>query len=141
MDGTQIEKKRVMLVDDAMLARRVVKNMLSRATQLEVVAEAVNGQDALDQLDTAMPDIILLDIEMPIMDGLEFLRHARLRSKAKVVVLSSVATTGSRKAAQARLLGADAVIAKPSGAISLDLDALRGNLVLRTIHSLLGIEQ
>ena len=132
-------KRTVMVVDDAMLVRRVVKNMVSRSPHLEVIAEAVNGQDALEKLREHDPDLVLLDIEMPIMDGLEFLRRARTRSRAKVVVLSSVATSGSPKAARARLLGADAVIAKPSGAVSLDLESLRGNLVMKTIYRLLEI--
>ena len=86
------------------------------------------------------PDLILLDIEMPEMDGLEFLRHARLKSKAKVVVLTSVAPEGSVKAMQARALGADAVITKPSGAVSYDLAEKRGSELVQTIYRLLGIE-
>jgi two-component system chemotaxis response regulator CheB len=86
------------------------------------------------------PDLILLDIEMPEMDGLEFLRHARLKSKAKVIVLTSVAPTGSPKAMRALALGADAVITKPSGAVSYDLEEKRGSELRQTIYRLLEIE-
>jgi len=84
--------------------------------------------------------LILLDIEMPEMDGLEFLRHARLKSKAKVVVLTSVAPIGSQRATQALTLGADVVITKPSGAVSYDLEEKRGTELRRAIYGLLGLE-
>jgi chemotaxis response regulator CheB len=75
---------------------------------------------------------------MPEMDGLEFLRQARPKTKAKIVILSSVALEGSPYAAKARLLGADAIITKPSGAVSLDLAAVRGAEMERTIKKILG---
>lgn len=132
-------KKRVMIVDDAAMMRLVIQNMLSGDPYLQMAGFAANGREALDQLPTVQPDLILLDIEMPEMDGLEFLRHARLKSKAKVVVLTSVAPKGSTKATQARLLGADAVISKPSGAVSYDLAEKRGSELRRVIYNLLGI--
>ena len=110
-------QKRVMVVDDASMMRLVIGNMLDKDPTFKVVANCGNGKEALDKLKSAAPDIILLDIEMPEMDGLTFLRHARLKTRAKIVILSSVADAGSPRAAQARRLGADAVIAKPSGAV------------------------
>ncbi|MDY7075993.1 MAG: response regulator [Chloroflexota bacterium] len=133
-------RKRVMIVDDAAMMRLVVQNMLSSDPNLKMAGFASNGKEALEKLAEVQPDLILLDIEMPEMDGLEFLRHARLKSKAKVVVLTSVAPKGSPKAMQAHALGADAVISKPSGAVSYDLEEKRGSELRRTIYRLLGIE-
>ena len=133
-------KKKIMVVDDAAMMRFVIKNMLGQDSNLDLAGFASNGKEALDQLDEVQPDLILLDLEMPEMDGLEFLRHARLRSQAKVVVLTSIAPKGSNKAMQARALGADAVIAKPSGAISYDLERKRGSEIKQTIYTLLEIE-
>ena len=133
-------KKKIMVVDDAAMMRFVIKNMLGQDSNLDLAGFASNGKEALDQLDEVQPDLILLDLEMPEMDGLEFLRHARLRSQAKVVVLTSIAPKGSNKAMQARALGADAVIAKPSGAISYDLERKRGSEIRQTIYELLEIE-
>lgn len=136
-----MKKKHLMIVDDAAMMRLVIKNMLSDDPYLRLVAFASNGKEALEKLDQFELDLILLDLEMPEMDGLEFLRHARLRSKAKVVVLTSVAPKGSRKAMQAYALGADAVITKPSGAVSYDLEEKRGSELRKTVYTLLGIAE
>jgi chemotaxis response regulator CheB len=135
-----MEKKRIMIVDDAAMMRLVIRNMLSDDPNLYLAGFASNGREALDKLAEVQPDLILLDIEMPEMDGLEFLRHARLKSDAKVVVLTSVAPKGSGKAMQAHALGADAVISKPSGAVSYDLEEKRGSELRQTIYKLLGVE-
>lgn len=133
------QKGRIMIVDDAPMMRIVIMNMLKTDPSLEIVGYASNGKEALTKLAQVNPDLILLDIEMPEMDGLEFLRHARLKSRAKMVVLSSIAQAGSKKAAEARALGADAVVSKPSGAISYDLEAKRGSEVSQIIHKLLNL--
>ena len=132
-------RERVMIVDDAAMMRLIVQNMLHGDPNLMLAGTASNGREALDKLADVNPDLILLDIEMPEMDGLEFLRHARLKSRAKVVVLTSVAPQGSPKAAQALALGADAVISKPSGAVSYDLEEKRGSELRQTIYRLLEI--
>jgi len=71
------------------------------------------------------------------MDGLTFLRHARLKSEAKIVILSSITTRGSDKASKARALGADAIIGKPSGTVSFDLQERKGSVLIDTIYKLL----
>jgi two-component system chemotaxis response regulator CheB len=134
-----MERKRLMVVDDAAMMRLVIQNMLHGDPNLMLAGFASNGREALDKLAEVKPDLILLDIEMPEMDGLEFLRHARLKSRAKVVVLTSVAPQGSPKAARALALGADAVISKPSGAVSYDLEEKRGSELRQTIYRLLEI--
>jgi two-component system chemotaxis response regulator CheB len=140
MEISDMDKKRVMIVDDAAMMRLVIQNMLHGDPYLKMAGFAVNGREALDKLAEVNPDLILLDIEMPEMDGLEFLRHARLKSRAKVVVLTSVAPAGSVKAMQALALGADAVISKPSGAVSYDLEEKRGSELRQTIYRLLNVE-
>lgn len=132
-------KKRIMVVDDASMMRIIIKNILTGDPNFYIAGFAENGKVALEKLPEVQPDLILLDIEMPEMDGLEFLRHARLKSKAKIVILSSVAATGSPKAIQARSLGADAVISKPSGAISFDLEEKRGSEIMQVIYKLLNL--
>ncbi len=135
-----MDKKKIMIVDDAAMMRLTVKNMFDQDPHLSVVDFAANGKDALDKLERVQPDLILLDIEMPEMNGLEFLCHVRLKSKAKVVMLTAVAPSGSARAAKARSMGADAIVSKPSGAISFDLVEKRGVQLKQVIYKLLEIE-
>ena len=129
---------KVMIVDDAAMMRLVISNFIAPLSEFEIVASASNGKAALEQL-KKHPDLelILLDIEMPEMDGLEFLRHAKLRTRAKIVILSSVAVAGSPHAAKARELGADAIVTKPSGAVSMDLAEKRGSQLVQTMKTLI----
>jgi chemotaxis response regulator CheB len=83
--------------------------------------------------------LILLDIEMPEMNGLEFLRLARLRTKAKIVILSSVAIEGSPYTEKAKKLGANAILTKPSGSVSLNLAEKCGAEIEQTIKRILAI--
>ncbi len=129
--------KNIMIVDDSAIMRRIIADMIGSFDDLAVCACAPNGAEALAQLKTAKPDLILLDIEMPVMNGLELLRHLKLRSPAKVIILSSVTGLGSEKAAQAIKLGADAIISKPSGAISMDLKKKCSDQLRHAIHCVL----
>ena len=131
--------KRVMLVDDSAMMRTIIRNMLEDDDQFQVVCVAANGQEALDQLDEANPDAILLDIEMPVMTGLEFLPHARLKTHAKIIILSSIAIAGSEASTKAKELGADAVISKPSGAVSFDLKEKLGSEIIQVLYEVLGL--
>ena len=134
------EKKKIMIVEDSNAMRLIIRNMINTNPNLMVIKTASNGKEALELLPTTSPDLILLDLEMPEMGGMEFLRLARLKTRAKIVVLSSIAIAGSAVAAQARGLGADGVISKPSGAVSYDLEEKRGSEFWTVIHQLLGIE-
>ena len=125
-----------MIVDDSTLVRTMLRGILEVEPALNIVAEAKDGQEALDLLSQYDPKLIILDIEMPIMDGLTFLKYARLRSQAKVIVLSSVGTVGSPKSIQAYKMGADVVLSKPSGVISLDLEEKRSSVLITAIKDL-----
>lgn len=129
----------VMIVDDAAMMRLYIASFLKTMPDFRVVAQASNGREALDKLAaTKDVDLILLDIEMPVMDGLEFLRHAKLKTRAKICMLSSVAVSGSPQAAKARELGADGVVAKPSGTVSHDLEEKSGEELARTMRALVA---
>ena len=134
-----MEKKKIMIVDDSSTMRLIIRNFINSDPNFTVIQTAVNGKDALEKLAVASPDLILLDIEMPEMDGLEFLRHARLKTRAKLVVLSSISDINSPARLQARALGADGVVGKPSGAISYDLEEKCGIEMWQVIYKLLGM--
>ena len=86
---------RVLLVDDAAVIRRLVAQALNRDPALEVVGTAADGQMALNRLTALQPDVVLLDLEMPVMDGWEFAARLRElerengRKRCTIVALSS----------------------------------------------------
>ncbi len=131
---------RVMIVDDSSMMRTVIADIVAADPAFDVVDRAGNGCEALEKLRCQDCDIVLLDIEMPRMNGLEALRRLRLFSGAKVIVVSSAAQqAGSRTAIAARREGAFAVIAKPSGAVSLDLKAKKGHEILCACRKAMGL--
>ena len=130
---------RVMIVDDSVMMRSMIADIVTADPDFTVVDRAGNGCEALDKIRCSDCDIVLLDIEMPRMNGLEALRHLRLISKAKVIVVSSSAQAGSRTALEARREGAFAVIPKPSGAVSLDLRQKKGHEILQACRKAAGL--
>lgn len=130
---------KVMVVDDAAMMRLYISSFLKSLPDFSMVAQAANGREALDKLsDHPDIDLILLDIEMPVMDGLEFLRHAKLKTRARICMLSSVTVSGSPLAAKARELGADGVVAKPSGTVSHDLEEKTGDELAQVMRALVA---
>jgi two-component system, chemotaxis family, protein-glutamate methylesterase/glutaminase len=129
----------VLIVDDSGFMRNIIRQILTVDSDIEIVGEAEDGKVALEKEKTLKPGVILLDIEMPNLDGLSALKRLKLISKAKVVILSSVAQLGTPAALEARRLGAFDVIAKPSGAISLDLKAKRGHEILTVVRAAFGL--
>jgi len=102
-----LPKKRVLLVDDEVRILRIADIKL-RVAGYEVIT-AMNGEEALQLIRTAMPDIVVLDIIMPIMDGFEVLKQLRVFSEVPVIAFSA-ASESLDKAIQ---LGANAALAKP----------------------------
>jgi two-component system, chemotaxis family, protein-glutamate methylesterase/glutaminase len=108
---------RVMLVDDSNIARSIFSRMLGESEQIEIVAEAVDSADALNQLRDVKADVILLDIEMPKRSGLEALPDILSASQgARVIVVSSFVEENGRAAIEALSLGACDTLAKPGRA-------------------------
>lgn len=131
--------KKVLIVDDSFVMRTIIREIISVDNDIDIVGEAGNGLAALEMVKQTRPDVILLDIEMPEMDGIECLKRLRLSSPAKVVVVSSVTQAGSPQALEARRLGAFDVIAKPGGAMSLDLQSKKGHDILRAVRAAAGL--
>lgn len=133
--------KKILVVDDSFVMRTLIKDILSSDADFTVVGEAANGGDALEKVKQLAPDVVLLDIEMPGIDGIEFLKRLKLVSACKVVVVSSVAQVGSPQALEARRLGAFDVISKPSGALSLDLKAKKGSDIVTITRRAVGLPE
>ena len=77
MVGIPMPKIRVLVVDDSVVIRRMVSDVLSGEADIEVVGAAADGRIALQKIDQVNPDILTLDVEMPVMDGLETLKQLR----------------------------------------------------------------
>ena len=108
-------KIRVLIVDDSALARRAISEALARDPEIEVVGAASDAYVARDQILALQPDVVTLDLEMPRMDGLSFLKILQEYYPVPVVVVSSLTPSGSAKALEALAAGALDVLAKPDG--------------------------
>ncbi len=105
---------RVMVVDDSAFMRRVISDILSESEDLHVIATARDGRDALSKLEKLKPDVITLDLEMPVLNGLEVLKEIMSGKPIPVVMLSSHTHHGSRATIDALALGAVDFVAKPA---------------------------
>jgi two-component system chemotaxis response regulator CheB len=105
---------KVLIVDDSAVVRRILHQILSADPSIEVLGAAANPIEAREYILRQKPDVITLDLEMPKMDGLTFLRYVMKELPMRVVVMSSLTTAGSRYALEALRLGAVDVLAKPA---------------------------
>jgi len=135
-----MSKKQILVVDDSFIMRTIIKDIVESDSELDVAGFAENGKVGLQRMRELKPDAILLDLEMPEMSGLDMLKRLMLLGKAKVIVVSSVGQTGSPQALEARRLGAVDVIAKPSGAMSLDLQAKKGHEIVQSLRRALNLD-
>ncbi len=107
---------RILVVDDSVLYRKVVRAVVAAIPGIEVVGTAVNGRDALDKITSLSPDLITLDMEMPLLDGLGVLRELQRRGLAvKTVMISAFTAEGAQATSQALRLGAFDFVLKPAG--------------------------
>ena len=120
---------RVVVVDDSAYNRVTISRMLESAGDVRVVATAINGEDAIKQVIRFRPDVITLDLEMPVMDGFAFLRWLMANHPTPVIAVSS--RSSDRSIFKALELGAVDFIAKPGGRVSPRLEAIQQDLVMK----------
>jgi two-component system chemotaxis response regulator CheB len=120
---------RVLVVDDSAFMRRVIGEAIKSEPDMQLAATAINGLDGLLKVEQLQPDVVTLDVEMPELDGLTALRHIMARYPRPVVMLSSVTHAGAEATVRALSIGAVDFVGKPSGAISLDFERVREELV------------
>jgi two-component system chemotaxis response regulator CheB len=110
---------RVLVVDDSAVVRKLVTDALSHDPEIEVVGTAVDPYVARDKIKELNPDVLTLDLEMPRMDGLTFLKIVMAQHPLPVIIMSSLTQHGSAHALEALRQGAFDVLAKPHGSYSL----------------------
>lgn len=120
----------VLVCDDSALMRNLISRIVDNTTGMHVCAKAMNGQMALERIAEFNPDVMVLDIEMPVMTGVEFLRERKKRKlDIPVIVLSSIATEGAKVTMECLELGASDFLTKPNGSVTADISSVADRLV------------
>lgn len=112
---------KVMVVDDSAFMRRMIISILEKDPELEIVGYARNGEDAFNKIDKLKPDVLTLDVEMPIMNGIDTLKKIMCEKPLPVVMLSSLTVQGASLTLQALDIGAVDFVAKPEKRADLAL--------------------
>lgn len=126
MDSSDV---RVLIVDDSALMRNLISKIIEQTPGLVIAGKAMNGEFALEHIPGCRPDVIVLDIEMPVMNGLEFLMEKKRRGiDIPVIMLSSLTTEGAAVTMQCLELGASDFLTKPGGSGLSDLSSTANHL-------------
>jgi two-component system chemotaxis response regulator CheB len=123
---------RALVIDDSAYNRVTISRMLESSPQITVVATAVNGEDGIKQVMKHRPDVITLDLEMPVMDGFAFLRWLMANVPTAVIAVSS--RSSDRSVFKALDLGAVDFIAKPGGRVSPRLEEIERDLIAKVLQ-------
>ena len=123
------EKIKVMIVDDSALVRQVVSQALATDPGIEVIATASDPIFALEKMKAHWPDVLIIDIEMPRMDGITFLKKIMAEHPTPTVVCSSLAEQGARATFEALAAGALTIITKPKIGLKSFLEDASNDIV------------
>ncbi|WAA10734.1 protein-glutamate methylesterase/protein-glutamine glutaminase [Fervidibacillus albus] len=126
---------KVLIVDDSLFMRKLITNLLSADDRIEVIDTATNGKDALDKIQRLQPDVVTLDVEMPVLSGLETLEIIMKENPLPVIMLSNTTTEGAENTIRAIQLGAFDFVPKPSGTISLDIHKVKDELIEKVVKA------
>ncbi len=121
---------KVLVVDDSAVVREVVSGVLSADPGIQVIAAAADPLLAMARMKTQWPDVIVLDIEMPRMDGITFLKKIMHERPTPVVICSTLAESGTKTSIEALAAGAVAIITKPKLGLKQFLNDSSNDLIL-----------
>ncbi|MCI5141141.1 MAG: response regulator [Candidatus Electrothrix sp. ATG1] len=116
------EKINLFIVDDSRMMRKVIASIFKDNPVVEVVGEAENGEEALQIIPQLKPDVVTLDVEMPVMDGLTTIKHLMIQAPTPTVMLSSMTVEGADVTFDALKYGAVDFVAKPSNTGEANLE-------------------
>ena len=131
--------RRVLVVDDSSMIRKAIRRIFEDSDALTVVGEAANGVEALELIPQVEPDVVTLDINMPVMDGLTTLKHMMIKSPRPTVMVSTLTREGASITFDALKYGAVDFVPKPSQFNPQKISEQRENLV-RKVMLASGVE-
>jgi len=129
MGERQITPIGVLIVDDSPFMRMTLQKILNQDPSIKVLDTARDGREGILKLQALRPQVVTMDVEMPVMDGLQALEEIMRWQPTPVIILSAVTTEGTQATLKALDLGAFDVVAKPSGSPGADLQALSHDLL------------
>jgi two-component system chemotaxis response regulator CheB len=130
-----VKKINVLVVDDSAFMRKLISDFLSENSQIQVIGTARNGSEAITKIQDLNPHVVTMDIEMPVLNGLEALKQLMKQHPTPTIMISSTTKEGAENTILAMQYGAIDFIAKPSGAISLDLYKVKEELIEKVISA------
>ena len=122
---------KVLVVDASFIMRKIISDIINSASGLEVVGKAKDGQEALDKIASLSPDVVTLDLNLPVIDGIDVLTRIMKTHPTRIVMFSAYTRSGATATMRALELGAVDFIAKPSGEISIGIDKLREEIIAK----------
>jgi two-component system chemotaxis response regulator CheB len=128
-------KIKVLVVDDSAVVREVVKQVLESDPGIEVIGTAMDPIFAMDKMKSVWPDVIVLDIEMPRMDGLTFLHKIMAERPTPVVICSTLTEKGAQVTMEALAAGATSIITKPKMAVKRFLQGDASNDLIESVKA------
>ena len=134
-----MKKIKVLIVDDSAVVRQVVQAILEREPDVEVIGAASDPIFAIERMNKQWPDVIVLDIEMPRMDGITFLKKIMAEHPTPVVICSTLAEKGAATTMQALEAGAVEIITKPQIGLKRFLEDSSHDTGARAVQAAAGI--
>jgi two-component system chemotaxis response regulator CheB len=126
---------KVLIVDDSKVFRKILRGMLNSEKRISILAEAEDGVQALELIPKLKPDVVTLDVNMPVMDGLKTLKHLMIKHPVPTIMLSSFTKEGASLTFDTLRYGAVDFMQKPSRLQMCDLQAQQKAIIEKVIHA------
>jgi two-component system chemotaxis response regulator CheB len=120
---------KVLVVDDSAFMRSAISRMLEKDSEIKVIGTAKNGREALEKVEELKPDVVTLDIEMPVMNGLEALKNIMAKHRLPVIMFSALTKEGAEITMEALHIGASDFITKDFSNVSLSISTRENELI------------
>ncbi len=127
------KKKKILIIDDSAFMRRVLSDIMNSDPRCEVVGTARNGKEGLEKVKVLHPDVITLDIEMPIMNGLETLKALKDVRPTPVIIMSTLAKEGAKETITALEQGAVDFVTKPENIFKVNTEKIKSTLITKVL--------